>query len=177
MLLTTLFYLPAMVHLQCKYRRVGNGKTSMKIWRQKHVRTMSTTISRDTWVIYDNLNGMCNTLLMQCCQVHRPKMGKKNYNKLSIPYGTVAIATSTTKDQTLFSAYTFQVSFACPGNHGSPGWRHCFVSGTGTIGPKKRRHRSSIMVTSIAAPRASMATLGKSHGSPGFSSILHILSE
>lgn len=35
------------------------------------------------------------------------------------------------------------------------------------------RHKSSIIVTSIAAPKASTATLGRSHGSPGFSSILH----
>lgn len=49
---------------------------------------------------------------------------------------------------------------------------HCFVSGIGTIGPRKMRHKSSNIVTSIAAPRASIATLGKSHRLPGFSSIL-----
>ena len=61
---------------------------------------------------------------------------------------------------------------ACPGNHGSPGWRHWFVFESGTIGPKNMRHRSSIIVTSIAAPKASTATLGKSHWFPGSSSIL-----
>lgn len=66
----------------------------------------------------------------------------------------------------------FQVWLVCPGNHGSPGCRHSFVSGSGTIGPRKIRHKSSIIVTSIAAPKASTATRGKSHRSPSFSSIL-----
>jgi hypothetical protein len=66
------------------------------------------------------------------------------------------------------------VRLACVENQGNPVGEHCFASETGTIGPRKMRHKSSIIVTSIAAPRASTATLGKSHLSPGFSSILHI---
>lgn len=62
----------------------------------------------------------------------------------------------------------------CPGNHGSPGWWHWFDSGIRTIGPRKMRHRSRMIVTSIAAPRASTATLGKSQVFPGFSSILQV---
>jgi len=66
------------------------------------------------------------------------------------------------------------VRLACVENQGNPVGEHCFASKTGTIGPRKMRHKSSIIVTSIAAPKASTATLGKSHLSPGFSSILHI---
>ena len=42
------------------------------------------------------------------------------------------------------------------------------------MGPRKMRHRSSMIVTSIAAPKASTATLGKSQVFPGFSSILQV---
>lgn len=76
------------------------------------------------------------------------------------------------KNQVSLCRFSHRASLACPGNHGSPGWMHCFVSGIGTIGPRKMRHKSSNIVTSIAAPRASIATLGKSHRLPGFSSIL-----
>ena len=65
-----------------------------------------------------------------------------------------------------------QVLSFCTWNHASPGWPHCLDSGMGTIGPKNMRHRSSIIVTSIAAPKESTATLDRFHFS-SFSSILN----
>lgn len=54
---------------------------------------------------------------------------------------------------------------------------HCFVSGIGIMGPRYMRHKSNIIVTSIAAPKESIATLARSHRSPGFSSILQKVGE
>lgn len=65
----------------------------------------------------------------------------------------------------------------CHENHGSPACKHCFVSATGTMGPRNKRHKSNNIVTSIEAPKASMATLGRFHLSPGFSSILQQVRE
>lgn len=59
----------------------------------------------------------------------------------------------------------------CIWNHASPCCPHRLDSGMGTIGPKKIRHRSKIIVTSIAAPKESTATLDRFHFS-SFSSIL-----
>uniref|UniRef100_A0A0A9FZ50 Uncharacterized protein n=1 Tax=Arundo donax TaxID=35708 RepID=A0A0A9FZ50_ARUDO len=41
----------------------------------------------------------------------------------------------------------------------------------GTIGPKNMRHRSRIIVTSIAAPKASTATLDRFHFSSSSSTL------